>query len=456
VVLGASLGTTGTGWLVAVLGLKVNLGSYALPLVGAGAFMRLLARGRWRWLGLALAGFGLIFVGIDTLQDGMQELSGHVDFAGLPSGGAWGHLLAMAIGMGLTVLMQSSSAAVATTLTALHTGAVNIEQAAALVIGAAIGTTATGALAAIGGSVPARRTALAHVLFNLTTGLIALVLLPALLRGIRVAQAELDLNAGALALAAFHTTFIALGVAVFLPFVNAFARLIERLVPDKGPRLTRHLDTTLLQAPGVALEATRRALGDTAGEVFDALRDVLGGAAGSGDDFRRVQIHEALDQVQQFLATIPSEPEQERLAQSRMAQMHTIDHLMRLRSRLSPSGAVRRMLADPRLAPAAAHTRSLVELAEAGVRGRAPAAWLTLIEQHASNLAELRRNERLAVLRQTGGGWGPHEALQALDATRWFERAGYHSWRICHYLGSELRTLTGEAAQAERRDRPAP
>lgn len=70
VILGASLGTTRTGWIVSVLGLKISMGAYALPLIGIGAFMKLLARGRWQAFGLAVAGFGLIFVGIATLQSG--------------------------------------------------------------------------------------------------------------------------------------------------------------------------------------------------------------------------------------------------------------------------------------------------------------------------------------------------------------------------------------------------
>jgi phosphate:Na+ symporter len=77
VVMGASLGTTGTGWIVAVLGLKISLGFYALPLVGLGAFLKLLGRGRMKSLGLALAGFGVIFIGIETLQAGMQGFSGY-------------------------------------------------------------------------------------------------------------------------------------------------------------------------------------------------------------------------------------------------------------------------------------------------------------------------------------------------------------------------------------------
>lgn len=70
-----------------MLGLKVSVGFYALPLVGAGAFLRLLARGRGKSLGLGLAGFGLIFVGIETLQEGMRGLSGVFDLARLPAGG---------------------------------------------------------------------------------------------------------------------------------------------------------------------------------------------------------------------------------------------------------------------------------------------------------------------------------------------------------------------------------
>ena len=274
VVFGASLGTTGTGWIVSVLGLKVSGGFYALPLVGLGAFLKLLAHGRGRSLGLALAGFGLLFIGIETLQDAMRGLSGRFDLARLPASGLWGHLLVMAIGMIMTVIMQSSSAAVATTLTALHAGAINFEQAASLVIGAAVGTTVTGALAAIGGSVPAKRTALAHVSFNLATGCIAVVLLPLFLWAIGLAQRHAGLEAGAMSLAAFHTLFIAVGVAIFLPFVHRFSRAIERLLPDRGPALTRHLDDTVLQTPAVALEATRRALRETAAETFRALREI--------------------------------------------------------------------------------------------------------------------------------------------------------------------------------------
>lgn len=438
VVFGASLGTTGTGWIVAVLGLKVSVGFYALPLVGVGAFLKLLARGRLKSLGMALAGFGLIFIGIETLQDAMRGLSGVFDLARLPASGLWGHLLAMIVGIVLTVVMQSSSAAVATTLTALHTGAVNFEQAASLVIGAAIGTTVTGALAAIGGTVSAKRTALAHILFNSANGLIALVLLPVFLWGIGWAQRHLDLEPGAMSLAAFHTTFIALGVAVFLPFIHSFARAIERLLPERGPVLTRHLDDTVLSAPSVALEATRRALSETAGALLGTLRATLAGEDNRGDDMQRAQIHEGLERVESFFARIPPVAEDEPLSQFRVAQLHALDHLSRLHQQSAPDAALRRMLAHPRLQPAVAATRQVLALAAEGLAGGGAADWLLALEREARALADLRRRERPALLHQTAGGaWTPNEALEALDAMRWLDRAGYHTWRLCHYLGND-------------------
>jgi phosphate:Na+ symporter len=439
VVFGASLGTTGTGWLVSVLGLKVSLGLYALPLVGVGAFLKLLARGRARALGLALAGFGLIFLGIETLQTAMRGLAGVFHLAGLPSGGFLGHLIVLGLGIVMTVLMQSSSAAVATTLTALHTGTVNFEQAAVLVIGAAIGTTVTGALAAIGGNVPARRTALAHVLFNLATGLIAVGLLPVLLAGIAWAQERVGLEPGAVSLAAFHTLFIAVGVAVFLPWVHPFARWLERLLPDRGPPLTRHLDRTVLQAPAVALEATQRAMRETAAVMFQALRTRIEQPDGEEKASRENELRLALERLQEFFPQIPALADDQPLSQQRVAQMHALDHLTRLQTHLTPPVGVRRVLDGPPLRPAVALAQAVLQLGEVGLRGDGPPDWAAQVERQALQLADFRRRERPVLLQQTAGGAsGPVQALALLDAMRWLDRLGYHAWRISNYLGGDL------------------
>jgi len=435
VVMGASLGTTGTGWVVSVLGLKVSIGFYALPLVGVGALMRLLARGRWGAMGLALAGFGLMFVGIETLQEGMQGLAAVFDLARLPATGITGHLAVMAIGILMTVVMQSSSAAVATTLTALHAQAVNFEQAAALVIGAAVGTTVTGALAAIGGSVPAKRTALTHVLFNLLTGLIALVLLPAFLAGIRIAQARGWLDPGAVSLAAFHTAFIALGVAMFLPFAEAFARSMERLLPERGPRITRHLDSSLLAAPPVALEATRRTLTDATLDLADQLRPLLDSAVASVDAARRHELSTALDSTQRFFARIPPIAQDEPGSRLRASQVHAIDHLARLATRTDLPHPVRLALSQPQFEPLRARCATAIELARKGLTGQASGDWLAAMEAQALAMAGTRSEERLAILGQAAHGErSPAEALAALDALRWLESVTHHLWRACSYL----------------------
>ncbi|RJR30016.1 MAG: Na/Pi cotransporter family protein [Candidatus Latescibacterota bacterium] len=438
VVMGASFGTTATGWIVAVLGLKVSVGFYALPLVGAGAFMRLLGRGRVRALGLALAGFGLIFVGIETLQDGMGGLAAVFNLARLPAGGFAGHFAAMAIGVAMTVVMQSSSAAVATTLTALHAGAVNFDQAASLVIGASVGTTVTGVLAAIGGGVPAKRTALAHVSFNLATGLIALAALPAFLRLIGWAEANLGLDGDAMSLAAFHTAFIGLGVVVFLPFAGRFAAAIERLIPHTEPLLTRHLDAAVLEAPAAALEAVRRSLVYTSREVIGRLLATLDRRAARGGPASTADLGRAIERIQGFLGQIPPIAADEPLSNLRVACMHAIDHLARLQGRLEPPAGARGAFDDGRLAPALELGRAILSMGERGLRGEPAEDWLESMERLMDELSEMHRRERPAVLQQTAaGGYPPGRALAMLDAIRWVERAAYHALRICAYLAPE-------------------
>src|SRR5262245_49853143 len=187
-VFGANVGTTGTGWLVALIGVRVSLTSAALPMIFVGALVKLLARGRVSGTGAALAGFGLVLFGLTTLQQGMGGLADRLNPAALPaviSGpdtGWWlsmlGVLVLVAVGLVMTAVMQSSTAAIAVTLSAYYAGAVGLDQACALIIGQNIGTATSSAMAAIGASSTAKRLAIAHVLFRLVAAVIALVIFP--------------------------------------------------------------------------------------------------------------------------------------------------------------------------------------------------------------------------------------------------------------------------------------
>src|SRR5215467_3542442 len=187
-VFGANVGTTGTGWLVALIGVRVSLTAAALPMIFTGALVKLLGRGRLSGCGAALAGFGLVLFGLTTLQQGMGGLAERLHPADLPSvlgapGAGWfagmlGVLTLVLVGLVMTALMQSSTAAVAVTLSAYFAGAVGLDQACALIIGQNIGTATSSALAAIGASTTAKRLAVAYVLFKLIAAVIALVLFP--------------------------------------------------------------------------------------------------------------------------------------------------------------------------------------------------------------------------------------------------------------------------------------
>src|SRR5690348_14309289 len=252
-VFGANVGTTGTGWLVALIGVRVSLTAAALPMIFVGALVKLLGRGRISGVGAALAGFGLVLFGLTTLQQGMGGLAERLHPADLPAvlgsaGTSWwsgllGVLALVVVGLVMTALMQSSTAAVAVTLSGYFAGAVGLDQGCALIIGQNIGTATSSALAAIGASTTAKRLAIAYVLFKLIAALIALVLFPIVVPLLVRASNEVD---GVTLLAGYRTAYNVVGVVVLLPLIDWFTRLVERILPERGSPLTRGLDSSAL------------------------------------------------------------------------------------------------------------------------------------------------------------------------------------------------------------------
>lgn len=259
-IIGANVGTTMTGWLVALVGVKVDVAALALPLIGLGMLGRLAFRGRSRLFGAAqaVAGFGAFFLGVGVLQAGFADLLGEVGPLAGDEATLAGLAAALGAGVLVTVLTQSSSAAVAVTLTAAASGEIPLAMAAMAVVGTNVGTTSTAVLAALNATPAARRVATAHVLFNLTAAAGALVLLAPLL-GLSAWLAA-GIGAGAEAetptvLAVFHTLFNLLGAAIM---AVAGARLVpwlqRRFVSaEESLARPRHLDDTLAAVPALAL-----------------------------------------------------------------------------------------------------------------------------------------------------------------------------------------------------------
>jgi phosphate:Na+ symporter len=433
VVFGANVGTTSTGWIVALLGLKLSVGTVALPAVAVGAVLRLLTRGRLAAGGLALAGFGLIFAGIDLLQLGMQGVAERFDPAAFPIGTVASRLLLVVIGVAMTVVMQSSSAAVAATLTALHSGAIGMEQAAALVVGQNIGTTVTAAIAGIGGSVPARRTATAHILFNFVTGVIAFALIPLLVRLETALWPGAEMPDPALLIAGFHTTFNLLGVLALAPFSRPFAALVARLVPDRAPDFTRHLDPTVERLPAVAAEVARRTVMEVAASLLGILQRMLEAPARMGNSKVLLERADtALDQVRQFLSRAGSAGDGDHTVHY-LSVLHAIDHLERLVERLravpdaTAIGREYRQAAD--LVPPA------LAAAVGGLLDPDDSDPVPACRALSEEIAARRRTQRESDLRAAASGrLDPDIALRRLDAMRWLDSAVYHSWRALHHL----------------------
>lgn len=455
VIFGANLGTTSTGWLVSLLGLKLSLGKIALPLVGIGALMRLLTRGRPAAIGLSLAGFGLIFVGIDTMQGGMGGLAETLKPEQLPQADLVGRLLLLAIGAIMTVVLQSSSAAVATTLMALHAGTIDLDQAAALVVGQNVGTTVTAGIAAIGASVPAKRVALGHVLFNLGTGLVVVLLFPWLLIAcLRLGEVTGPPSEPATVLAIFHTIFNLLGVLLFLPNTTRFAALIERLIPDRGPPLTRLLGPIVAGSGPGALIAARRTLR----EIFKELLDVISSRLGHGDDpatEERLQaVSAALIAVREFLVKAQqSGGADSDDVQEHVELLHALDHLERLTGVCLEPSTGGNLEGDSSSAMVVSTLKRAIEATlnrgfdSAGdetapapeARPEGAAEPPQPLAEASPTIAAERKSAGARLLQQAAKGEiRSDKAAAVLERIRRLDRLAFHAWRADVHLGHPL------------------
>lgn len=259
VIYGSNIGTTMTAWLVALIGFKINVEAFALPLIGFGMLLRLTgSESKRKYLGMALVGFGLFFIGIDFLSGAFDGLVKAIDLTRFTAEGITGILLFSVIGFFVTVLTQSSSAAIAIILTASTGGVIGLYAAAAMVIGANVGTTSTAAIAVIGATSNAKRVAAAHIIFNLVTGLVALLSMPLLFWVVHNSEQILQLESvPAVTLALFHTIFNILGVLLMFPLTNRLSAFLRNrfVTQEEIEARPKYLDKTIVVSPMLAVNA---------------------------------------------------------------------------------------------------------------------------------------------------------------------------------------------------------
>lgn len=259
IILGTNIGTTMTGWLVAIIGFKINVEGFALPLIGVGMLLRLFSgTTRVGYIGVALTGFGLFFIGIDFLTEAFEHITASISLESFSSDNYLSIIIFVGIGALMTVLTQSSSAAIALTLTAATGGVLGLSAAAAMVIGANVGTTSTAALTVIGATPNAKRVAAAHIIFNVVTAGMALLLLPFLMLLIENLGVIFELNlVPAISLAIFHTTFNLLGVLLIWPIAGRLAHFLEKrfISQDEIEGRPQYLDKNIITSQNLAINA---------------------------------------------------------------------------------------------------------------------------------------------------------------------------------------------------------
>ena len=261
IIFGANIGTTTGAWLIAGFGLKVKISAYAMPMLVFGIILVFQSSRHLKGIGYILAGLGFLFLGIHHMKEGFEAFRSSIDLTEFAIEGFLGLLAFTGIGVFATVVMQSSHATLVLIITALAAQQVTYENALALAIGANIGTTITAIIGSMSANYQGKRLALGHLIFNMITGLIAIIFIHQLVYAVDATANAVGIRADdyTLKLAVFHTIFNVIGVCVLAPFVKQLVTFLERTIPT--PKLDivepKYLTEAVLDFPETALEAVR-------------------------------------------------------------------------------------------------------------------------------------------------------------------------------------------------------
>jgi phosphate:Na+ symporter len=359
VIMGANIGTTITGWLVAVVAvLKVfKITSYALPAIGVGLALQMFGKRKWRNWGTLVFGFGLLFFGLDLLKEAFDPLSGSQAVKGLMAHWAGNPITGVLIGALMTCVIQSSSATIAVAQMLAVSGVLGLEQALPLVIGDNIGTTITANLASIGTNVNARRAARAHFLFNFMG---CLVMLPFLFGG-RYAgfiSRLMPTDNVAAQIALSHSVFNVASTLVFMPLAGFLAAAARALVPGRADVVQvepKYLEEHLLENPPIALEQARREVVRMVELAASAVRDASSAFFGKSEaDLKLVtQKEEAVDNLQdkitKYLISISRHDLEPENANELPVLLHSVNDIERIGDHALNLGEVARRRIDQNL-----------------------------------------------------------------------------------------------------------
>nr|WP_299206509.1 Na/Pi symporter [uncultured Brumimicrobium sp.] len=269
---GTNLGTTSTAWLVSTLGFKVDIASFAFPMLAFGILFVLQKKTAIKGFGFALAGLGFFFLGIEFMQNGFETYKDDFDFTSIAQEGYKGVFLFALMGIVLTIVLQSGSAVIVLVLTMLEASQLGYFNALALVVGANIGNVATMIIGAISASTNGKRLAGAQVIFKLSAGLVCLILIFQLADFVDFIAKIFGVNEQnySIKLSIFHTLFNLIGCILMIPFIKSMIKFLIKILPEKSQNKAeferaRYLNKSILKYP----QSTIRALLDESKYLFE-------------------------------------------------------------------------------------------------------------------------------------------------------------------------------------------
>lgn len=325
VMLGANVGTTLTSWFIAILGFRMDIAVLALAAIAASLPSMFSKKTRLKDASQIFLGFGLLFIGLNFMQNSIPDLSGHLQVLSflkrLDTPGPAMLIVCVLIGTVVTMALQASSAAIAITLTMAYQGWIGVYAATALCLGANIGTTVTSLLAALGGNTESRRTAVAIIVFNVAETLLSMLFFRPLLGLTNIIYGGDIFHASGAALrlglpvylALFNTLFNLIATVVFFFLARPYCALIERIVPESGEyqENTYHFTyvASRVDTPDILILAIKgevRKLSDLALDMFRYYQETFD--AGTGDVKGRMEklrsMEEYADQMKEQLSAL--------------------------------------------------------------------------------------------------------------------------------------------------------
>ncbi len=280
IIFGANLGTTTGAWLIAGFGLKVKISAYAMPMLVFGVLLTFQKSKTMNGIGYILTGLGFLFLGIHYMKEGFEAFKETIDLTAYAIPGYRGLFIFMFIGIFATVVMQSSHATLVLIITALSVHQITYDNALALAIGANIGTTITAIIGSLSANIQGKRLALAHLIFNLLTGLIAIAFIYQLMQMVDWFSTFVGIPSDdyTLKLAVFHTIFNLIGIIVTVPFIKVLVNFLMKVITEKDSPIEqpKYLDESALDFAQTAVKAVRMETLHLYENVIQIIIEVIG------------------------------------------------------------------------------------------------------------------------------------------------------------------------------------